>query len=86
MIIRCFLNEDDENKMRFENLMKQILQLIKSRSVIIKTRKIVYKMKKMTTLMKKKKVDYEKKCQRIFHQFVENDEISRRKIDLKCRC
>ncbi len=55
MSIRCSLNEDDENKMRFENLMKQILQLIKLRSVIIKTRKIDYKTKKTTTLMKKMK-------------------------------
>jgi hypothetical protein len=55
LIIRCSLNEDDENKMRFENLMKQTLQFIKSRSVIIKTRKTDYKMKKTTTLMKEMK-------------------------------
>ncbi len=52
LIIRCFLNEDDENKMRFKNLMKQTLQLIKSRSVIIRTRKTDYKTKRTTTLMK----------------------------------
>jgi hypothetical protein len=53
--IRCSLNENDENKMRFENLMKQILQLIKSRNVIIKTRKTKYKTKRTTILMKKMK-------------------------------
>ncbi len=55
LVIRCSLNENDENKMRFENLIKQTLQLIKSRSVIIKTRKRNYKTKKTTTLMKKMK-------------------------------
>jgi hypothetical protein len=54
-VIRCSLNENDENKMRFENLIKQILQLIKSRSVIIKTRKTSYKTKRTATLMKKMK-------------------------------
>jgi hypothetical protein len=29
LVIRCSLNENDENKMRFKNLMKQTLQLIK---------------------------------------------------------
>jgi hypothetical protein len=53
--IQCSLNENDENKMRFENLMKQTLQLIKFRSVIIKTRKIEYKTERTTTLMKKMK-------------------------------
>ncbi len=53
--IRCSLNENDENKMRFENLIKQTLQLIKSRSAIIKTRKTNYKTKRTTTLMKKMK-------------------------------
>jgi hypothetical protein len=55
LVIRCSLNENDENKMRFENLMKQILQLIKSRSVIIKTRKTNYKMKRTTTFVKEMK-------------------------------
>ncbi len=55
LVIRCSLNENDENKMRFENLIKQTLQLIKSRSVIIKTRKTNYKTKKTTTLMKEMK-------------------------------
>jgi hypothetical protein len=55
LVIRCSLNENDENKMRFENLMKKILQLIKSRNVIIKTRKTNYKTKKTTTLMKEMK-------------------------------
>ncbi len=55
LVIRCSLNENDENKMRFENLIKQILQLIKSRNVIIKTRKTSYKMKRTATLMKKMK-------------------------------
>jgi hypothetical protein len=55
LAIRCSLNENDENKMRFENLMKQTLQLIKSRNAIIKTRKIEYKTKRTTTLMKKMK-------------------------------
>jgi hypothetical protein len=41
--------------MRFENLIEQILQLIRFRSVIIKTRKIEYKTKRTTTLMKKMK-------------------------------
>jgi hypothetical protein len=53
--IRCSLNEDDEDKMRFENLMKQTLQLIKSRSVIIKTRKTSYKTKRTTTFVKEMK-------------------------------
>jgi hypothetical protein len=55
LLIRCSLNEDDENKMSFENLMKQTLQLMKSRSVIIKTRKIEYKTERTTTLMKEMK-------------------------------
>ncbi len=55
LAIRCSLNKNDEDKMRFENLMKQTLQLTKSRSVIIKTRKTDYKMKRTTTLMKKMK-------------------------------
>jgi hypothetical protein len=55
LVIRCSLNENDENKMRFENLIKQTLQLIKSRNVIIKTRKTSYKMKRTATLMKKMK-------------------------------
>jgi hypothetical protein len=55
LVIRCSLNENDENKMRFENLIKQTLQLIKSRSVIIKTRKTNYKTKRTTTLMKEMK-------------------------------
>jgi uncharacterized protein YcsI (UPF0317 family) len=53
--IRCLLNENEKNKMRFENLIKQTLQLIKFRSVIIKTRKIKYKIKRTITLMKKMK-------------------------------
>ncbi len=55
LVIRCLLNENDENKMRFKNLIKQTLQLTKSRSVIIKTRKTNYKIKKTTTLMKEMK-------------------------------
>jgi hypothetical protein len=55
LAIRYSLNENDENKMRFENLIKQTLQLIKSRSAIIKTRKTSYKTKRTTTLMKKMK-------------------------------
>jgi hypothetical protein len=55
LAIRCSLNENDENKMRFENLIKQTLQLIKSRSAIIRTRKTRYKTKRTTTLMKKMK-------------------------------
>jgi hypothetical protein len=55
LVIRCSLNENDEDKMRFENLMKQALQLIKSRNVIIKTRKTNYKTKRTTTLVKEMK-------------------------------
>ncbi len=55
LVIRSSLKKNDENKMRFENLIKQILQLIKSRNVIIKTRKTNYKTKKTTTLIKKMK-------------------------------
>ncbi len=55
LAIRCSLNENDENKMRFENLVKQALQLIRFRSAIIKARKIEYKTKRTTTLMKKMK-------------------------------
>jgi hypothetical protein len=53
LAIRCSLNENDENKMRFENLIKQTLQLIKFRNAIIKTWKTSYKTKRMITLMKK---------------------------------
>jgi hypothetical protein len=42
-VIRCSLNENDEDKMKFENLMNQTLQLIKFRNVIIKTRKLSIK-------------------------------------------
>ncbi len=52
--------------MRFENLMKQTLQLIKSRSVIIKTRKIDYKTKKTTTLMKEMKSTMKKNVNEYF--------------------
>jgi hypothetical protein len=55
LAIRCSLNENDEDKMRFENLMKQALQLIKFRSAIMKTRKTRYKMKRTTTLIKEMK-------------------------------
>jgi hypothetical protein len=55
LVIRCSLDENDENKIKFENLMKQTLQLIRSRSAIIKTRKTEYKTKRTTTLMKKMK-------------------------------
>jgi hypothetical protein len=55
LAIRCSLDENDENKMRFENLIKQTLQLIKSRSVIIKTRKTDYKTKKTTALIEEMK-------------------------------
>jgi hypothetical protein len=55
LAIRCSLNENDEDKMRFENLMKQALQLTKFRSAIIKTRKTKYKTKRTTTLMKEMK-------------------------------
>jgi hypothetical protein len=55
LAIRCSLDEDDENKMRFENLVKQALQLARSRSVIIKTRKTDYKTKRTTALMKEMK-------------------------------
>jgi hypothetical protein len=41
--------------MRFENLMKQALQLTRFRSAIIKARKIEYKTERTTTLMKKMK-------------------------------
>jgi hypothetical protein len=55
LAIRCSLNENDEKKMRFENLIKQTLQLIKSQSAIIKTRKTNYETEQTTTLMKKMK-------------------------------
>jgi hypothetical protein len=55
LVIRCSLNENDEDKMKFENLMKQTLQLIKFRNAIIKTRKTEYKMKRTMTLMKEMK-------------------------------
>jgi hypothetical protein len=55
LAIRCSLNENDENKMRFENLIKQTLQLTRSRSAIIKTRKTSYKTKRTTALMKEMK-------------------------------
>jgi hypothetical protein len=31
-------------------------------------------------------IDYEKECQRVFHQFAEDDEVSGRRIDFRCRC
>jgi hypothetical protein len=55
LVIRCSLNENDEDKMKFENLIKQTLQLTRFRSVIIKTRKTEYKTKRTTTLMKEMK-------------------------------
>jgi hypothetical protein len=55
LVIRCSLDENDEDKMKFENLMKQALQLIRFRSAIIKTRKTEYKTKRTTTLMKEMK-------------------------------
>jgi hypothetical protein len=55
LAIRCSLNENDENKMRFENIVKQTLQLIKSRSAIIKTGKTDYKTKRTATLIKEMK-------------------------------
>jgi hypothetical protein len=66
LAIRCSLNENDENKMRFENLIEQVLQLIKSRSVIIKTRKIDYKMKRTTALMKEMKSTMRKNVNEYF--------------------
>jgi hypothetical protein len=55
LAIRYSLNENDENKMKFENLIEQTLQLIRFRSVIIKTRKTEYKTKRTATLMKEMK-------------------------------
>ncbi len=87
MIIRCSLNEDDENKMRFQNLMKQTLQLIKSRSVIIKTRKIDYKTKKTTPLMKKMKSIMKKSVNEYFINLLKTmksrDEESILNVDVK---
>jgi hypothetical protein len=87
LIIRFFLNEDDENKMRFENLMKQTLQLIKSRNVIIKTRKTDYKMKKTTTLMKKMKSIMKKNVNEYFINLLKTmkfrDEKSILNVDVK---
>ncbi len=31
-------------------------------------------------------IDHEKERQRAFHQFVKDDEVSSRRIDLRCRC
>ncbi len=55
LAIRCSLNENDENKMRFENLIEQALQLTRFRSAIIRARKTEYKTKRTTTLMKEMK-------------------------------
>ncbi len=55
LVIRYSLDENDENKMKFENLIEQTLQLIRFRSVIIKTRKTEYKTKRTATLMKEMK-------------------------------
>jgi hypothetical protein len=52
LVIRCSLDENDEDKIKFENLIKQTLQLIRFRNAIIKTRKIEYKTKRTTTLIK----------------------------------
>ncbi len=41
-------------------------------------------MKRMMTLMKKMKSIIKKKRQRISRQFAEKDEVSIRRIDLKC--
>jgi hypothetical protein len=87
LAIRCFLNENDENKMRFENLMKQTLQLIKSRNAIIKARKIDYKTKRTTTLMKKMKSIMRKNVNKHFINLLKTmkfkDEESISNVDVK---
>jgi hypothetical protein len=73
--------------MRFENLMKQTLQLIKSRNVIIKTRKTDYKTKKTTTLMKKMKSIIKKNVNEYFINLLKTtksqDEESILNVDVK---
>jgi hypothetical protein len=87
LAIRCFLNEDDEKKMRFETLVKQILQLAKSWIVIIKTRKIEYKMKRTTTLIKKMKSIINKNVNKHFINLLKTmkfrDESSISNVDVK---
>ncbi len=73
--------------MRFENLIKQILQLIKSRSVIIKTRKTNYKTKRTTTLMKEMKSIMRKNVNEYFINLLKTmksrDEKSITDVDVK---
>jgi hypothetical protein len=73
--------------MRFENLMKQILQLIKSRSFIIKTRKTDYKTKRTTTLMNEMKSIMKKNVNEHFINLLKTmksrDEESISNVDVK---
>jgi uncharacterized membrane protein YgaE (UPF0421/DUF939 family) len=60
LTIRYFLDEDDEEKMKFENLIDQALRLARSKSAILKIRQTEYKTKRSTTLVKKMKSTLEK--------------------------
>ncbi len=60
LTIRYFLNENDEEKMKFENLIDQAFRLARSKSAILKIRQIEYKTKRSTILVKKMKSTLEK--------------------------
>jgi hypothetical protein len=63
---------------RFCNWLNREASLLKREKLITKRKKRQRWWKKWSRLWKN--------CQRISHQFVENDEISRQRIDLKYRC
>ncbi len=58
--IRFFLNEDDEEKIKFENLIDQVLYFARSKNAILKIKQIEYKTKRSTILVKKMKSMLEK--------------------------
>ncbi len=60
LIIRYFFDENDEKKMKFENLIDQALRFACSKSAIFKIRQTEYKTKRSTILVKKMKSIFEK--------------------------
>jgi hypothetical protein len=60
LTIRYFLDEDDEEKMKFENLIDQTLRFVRSKSAILKIRQTEYKTKRSTIFVKKMKSILEK--------------------------
>ncbi len=60
LTIRYFFDEDDEEKMKFENSINQALRFVRSKSVIFKIRQTKYKTKRSTIFVKKMKSILEK--------------------------